>query len=50
MDAPPVTRTAVAVVGVEVTVSDRKAREEIGYVGKVTREAGLAAMRQAAAG
>ncbi len=39
---PPVTRTAIALVGGEVTVDDAKARRELGYIGKVTREAGLA--------
>jgi nucleoside-diphosphate-sugar epimerase len=42
---PPVTKTAIALVGGEVTVDDAKARRELGYVGKVTREAGLAEMR-----
>jgi len=42
---PPVTRTAIALVGGEVTVDDAKARRELGYLGKVTREAGLAEMR-----
>jgi hypothetical protein len=45
MKQPPVTKTAIALVGVEVTVDDGKARRELGYVGKVTREAGLAEMR-----
>jgi nucleoside-diphosphate-sugar epimerase len=44
---PPMTRTALRLIGEEVTVSDRKAREDIGYQGKVSIEAGLAAMRQA---
>jgi nucleoside-diphosphate-sugar epimerase len=43
---PPMTRTAIKLIGEEVTVSDRKAREDIGYQGKVSIEAGLAAMRQ----
>jgi len=47
MAAPPVTKTAVALVGGEVTVVDAKARRELGYQGKVTREAGLAEMRAA---
>jgi nucleoside-diphosphate-sugar epimerase len=42
---PPVTRTAIALVGGEVTVDDAKARRELGYVGKMTREAGLVEMR-----
>jgi nucleoside-diphosphate-sugar epimerase len=45
MKRPPVTKTAIALVGVEVTVDDAKARRELGYLGKVTREAGLAEMR-----
>lgn len=42
---PPITRTAVRLVGDEVTVIDAKARRELGYQGKTTIEAGLAAMR-----
>lgn len=42
---PPATRMAVRLGGEEVTVDDSKARRELGYQGKVTREAGLAAMR-----
>jgi hypothetical protein len=45
MKRPPVTKTALALVGNEVTVDDAKARRDLGYVGKVTREAGLAEMR-----
>ena len=45
MKQPPVTRTAIALVGVEVTVDDSKARRELGYAAHVSREAGLAAMR-----
>jgi nucleoside-diphosphate-sugar epimerase len=45
MKQPPVTRTAIALVGVEVTVDDRKARRELGYAAHVSREAGLAEMR-----
>jgi len=45
MSSPPVTRTAVALAGHEVTVIDDKARRDLGYVGKKTREAGLAEMR-----
>ena len=47
MRKPPVTKTAIALVGNEVTVDDAKARRELGYAGKVTREAGLAEMRAA---
>jgi nucleoside-diphosphate-sugar epimerase len=42
---PPVTRQAVALAGEEVTVNDAKARRELGYVGKVSREEGLAELR-----
>ncbi len=42
--APPVTRTSVRLAGEEVTVSDLKARRELGYAPVVTREAGLAGM------
>jgi nucleoside-diphosphate-sugar epimerase len=44
MKHPPVTRTAIALVGHEVTVDDSKARRELGYQGKVSIEAGLAQM------
>jgi hypothetical protein len=40
-----VTRTAVALIGQEVTVVDAKARRELGYTGHVSRERGLAEMR-----
>ena len=43
---PPATRMAVRLGGEEVTVDDSKARRELGYQGKITREAGLAAMRK----
>lgn len=42
---PPVTRYALAAVGQEVTVNDAKARNELGYVGRVSREEGLREMR-----
>ncbi len=42
MARPPITRTAIALGGQEVTVVDSKARRELGYVGKTTRDAGLA--------
>ncbi len=45
MKVPPVTKTAIALVGHEVTVVDAKARRELGYTGAVTIAAGLAAMR-----
>jgi nucleoside-diphosphate-sugar epimerase len=44
MRTPPITKTAVALAGVEVTVRDHKARRELGYVGQTTREAGLRAL------
>jgi nucleoside-diphosphate-sugar epimerase len=47
---PPVTRTAVALVGQEVTVSDEKARRELGYAPVVTLEEGLREMRDLASG
>ncbi len=49
MKQPPVTSTAVALVGGEVTVVDAKARRELGYTSAVTRDAGLAEMRAARA-
>jgi nucleoside-diphosphate-sugar epimerase len=42
--APPLTRTALSLMGQEVTVSDELARREIGYRPIVTRAEGLAAM------
>ncbi|HEY6173145.1 MAG TPA: NAD-dependent epimerase/dehydratase family protein [Kofleriaceae bacterium] len=44
MKHPPVTRTALALVGHEVTVDDSKARRELGYRATTTIEAGLAQM------
>ncbi|MBZ4421777.1 NAD-dependent epimerase/dehydratase family protein [Myxococcus sp. RHSTA-1-4] len=44
---PPLTRTELLLVGREVTVSDQKARQELGYEGRMTREAGLREMREA---
>lgn len=40
--APPLTRSALALMAHEVTVDDAKARRELGYRGAVDREAGLA--------
>lgn len=40
--APLITRTALLLAGEEVTVNDAKARRELGYVGRVTLEEGLA--------
>ncbi|MFN0247817.1 MAG: NAD-dependent epimerase/dehydratase family protein [Kofleriaceae bacterium] len=44
MKEPPVSKTAIALVGGEVTVVDAKARKQLGYTGAMTREAGLAEM------
>jgi nucleoside-diphosphate-sugar epimerase len=43
---PPATRMAVHLFGEPVTVNDAKARRELGYVGRVSREQGLAALRK----
>jgi nucleoside-diphosphate-sugar epimerase len=48
MSAPPITKTAVALAGVEVSVIDEKARRELGYRGRVSRKEGLDAMRSGA--
>lgn len=42
---PPLPYASFLLVGQEVTVDDTKARRELGYEGRVTFEAGLAAMR-----
>jgi nucleoside-diphosphate-sugar epimerase len=42
---PPVTRTMLRCAGETCTVRDGKARRELGYEGKVTREQGLAQLR-----
>jgi len=47
MKQPPVTRTAIALIGHEVTVVDAKARRDLGYTSHVSREQGLAEMRGA---
>jgi nucleoside-diphosphate-sugar epimerase len=44
---PPLTRGALWLLSVECTVDDTKARKELGYEPPVTREAGLAEMREA---
>jgi len=41
---PPLQRTSVILIGQEVTVSDARARRELGYTAQVTREQGLAAL------
>ncbi|RKH32804.1 NAD-dependent epimerase/dehydratase family protein [Corallococcus praedator] len=38
---PPLSRTELLLAGQEVTVSDEKARQELGYTGSVSREEGL---------
>lgn len=45
MKQPPVTRTAVALIGQEVTVVDTKARRDLGYTSHISRERGLAEIR-----
>lgn len=45
MKEPPVTKTAIALVGQEVTLVDAKARRELGYESKVTRAEGIAEIR-----
>jgi nucleoside-diphosphate-sugar epimerase len=42
---PPIDPTAARVIGEPCTVRDDKARRELGYEGKVTRERGLAELR-----
>jgi nucleoside-diphosphate-sugar epimerase len=42
---PPLTRTAVLLMGQEMTVDDAKARRELGYQAKMSQEAGLLEMR-----
>lgn len=39
---PPITRTMARLIGQELTFSDRKAREEVGYTSIVTRDVRLA--------
>lgn len=41
---PPVTRMAVHLFGEPVTVNDARARRELGYVGRVSREQGYASL------
>jgi nucleoside-diphosphate-sugar epimerase len=47
MKQPPITRTAVALIGHEVTVVDAKARRELGYTSHVSRAQGLAELAAA---
>ena len=46
---PPLSRAAVRLIGEEVTVSDAKARRELGYQGRMSREEGLREMAERAA-
>jgi nucleoside-diphosphate-sugar epimerase len=46
---PPVTRSELLLAGSEVTVSDEKARRELGYEGQMSREAGLRELERAKA-
>jgi nucleoside-diphosphate-sugar epimerase len=45
MKNPPLTKTALALIGHEVTVVDAKARRDLGYVGAVSRADGIAEIR-----
>lgn len=45
---PPLSRTFLALAAQEMTVVDAKARRELGYVGRLSREAGLAGLAAAA--
>jgi nucleoside-diphosphate-sugar epimerase len=45
MRNPPVTKTAIALVGHEVTVVDDKARTQLGYASRVSIDEGLARMQ-----
>jgi nucleoside-diphosphate-sugar epimerase len=44
---PPLSRTEVLLIGREVTVSDEKARQELGYEGRMPRAMGLKEMEAA---
>ncbi|GAC1627447.1 MAG: NAD-dependent epimerase/dehydratase family protein [Nevskia sp.] len=44
---PPLPHAAFHLIGEQVTVSDARARRELGYVGEVSRAAGLAELRGA---
>ena len=46
MKRPPVSRTAIALIGHEVTVVDAKARRELGYTSHVSIPQGLAEIRR----
>ncbi len=40
-DSPPITQTALCMIGQEVTINDTKARRDLGYTGVVSRQEGL---------
>ncbi|MUH01438.1 NAD-dependent epimerase/dehydratase family protein [Scytonema sp. UIC 10036] len=42
---PPITRTALSLIGSEVTVDDTKARRELGYTPIISRQEGLLEMK-----
>ncbi len=42
---PPITRTALSMIGSEVTVNDTKARRELGYTAVISRQEGLLEMK-----
>lgn len=44
--APPITRMVVKMMGEEVTLSDSKARQELGYSGQISFEEGIRRMRE----
>lgn len=44
---PPLTRTAVELIGAQITVNDAKARSELGYREVISREQGLSELRAA---
>jgi nucleoside-diphosphate-sugar epimerase len=43
-NSPPITRTALSMIGSEVTVDDTKARRELGYKPVISRQEGLSEM------
>ncbi len=44
---PPLVRTAVELIGSQITVNDEKARRELGYAPVITRQQGLDELRRA---
>lgn len=45
---PPIVRTAVELIGSQITVNDEKARRELGYAPVITRQQGLEELKRAA--